>query len=121
MKDFKYNYNNQTGMYRERIKIMQCSTTVDDIGQEIESYVDRGSYWSMVKTFSNREELRNGSEKFAIDKRFVIKYNKGLDDFVDSEQNTFEVIHKGITYKVKEAINDNDLNETITIRLLGHA
>lgn len=108
-------------MYRERIKLMKLEITLDDISQEIETYVDYGNYWSMVKTFSNREELRNGTEKFAIDKRFVIKYNKSLDDFVDSEQNTFQVIHKGVTYDVKEAINDNDLNETITIRLLGHA
>ena len=119
MKDYKYNYNNQSGMYRERIEIQQLITTLDETLQEKEEYVSLGKFWAMTKTFTNREILREGSEKFENDRRFVIKYNKSLDEFIYSQTNTFIVIHKNITYNVREAINDNDLNQTITIRLNG--
>ena len=119
MRDNKYNYNSQTGMFREKLQLRQRSVTQDDLLQDIETYTDWGTYWAMVKTLTNRERIEAGQEQLNYSKRFVIKYAKSLDEFIASDQATFEIIHKGITYNVKEAFNDNDLNKTITVFVTG--
>ena len=50
MISFKYNHNNQTGKYRERINIQRTVLTKDSIGQNVRVKTDFGSYWAMVKT-----------------------------------------------------------------------
>lgn len=119
MRDFKYNYRSQSGMYRERITVQRLINNVDRIRQQVEQYETVQSFWAMVKTSSNREQIREGTEHFEIDKRFVVRYNGELMNILNSERNTFVILHEDIRYDVKEAINDNELNETITIRLRG--
>ena len=115
----QYNYNSQTGMYREKINLTRRTVTTDALLQPIETFQDFGSYWAMVKTFNNQEQLQNGTEQLRIRKRFVIKYAKSLQDFIDADHTTFELNHKNVTYDVKEAVNDNELNKTITIYVEG--
>lgn len=119
MKKNNYNYNNQTGMYREKILLRQRTVAQDELMQDIESFEDWGSYWAMVKTSQNGEVMSAAQEQMKIQKRYVVKYSKSLDGFINAEKTSFEIIHKGITYDVKEAINDNDLNQTITIYVEG--
>ena len=119
LKPNKYNYNNQTGMYRNKIMLRQRVTELDELLQEIETYIDYGTFWAMVKTSNSREQIDAGQESTEIQKRYVLKYSKQLDEFINAEKTTFEVIHNGITFDVKEAINDNDLNETVTIYVEG--
>ena len=115
MKPQKYNYNNQTGMFRNKITIRQRTLEVDELLQEIETFVDYGTFWAMVKTSKTDESITAAQESTKIQKRFVVKYSKSLDVFIGAEKTSFEVVHKGIIYDVKEAIDDNDLHETITI------
>lgn len=119
LKPNKYNYNNQTGMYRNKILLRQRVVIQDELMQDIETYVDYGTIWAMVKTSNSREQLEGGQESTEIQKRYVVKYSKRLDDFINAEKTTFEIIHNGITLDVKEAINDNDLNETVTFYVEG--
>lgn len=119
LKPNKYNYNNQTGMYRNKILLRQRVVIQDELMQDIETYVDYGTFWAMVKTSNAREQLEGGQESTEIQKRYVVKYSKRLDEFINAEKTTFEVIHNGVTFDVKEAINDNDLNETVTIFVEG--
>lgn len=119
MNENKYNRNNQSGLFRERIEVSRLINTVDRIRQQVESYEPVGTFWAMVKSYSNRERIDEGTEHFEIDKRFVIKYNRELLDIINENNNTFVVLHRGIMYDVKEAVNDNQLNKTITIRLRG--
>lgn len=121
MKPLKYNYNNQTGMYRHRIIIQQRIITQDELLQDIEEYIEWGKPWAMIKTSKNDESISAGQESTQYSKRFVIKYSASLQGFIDGEHTSFEVVHKGIIYNVKEAVNDNDLNETITIYCEGRA
>ena len=111
----QYNYNNQTGMYRQKIKLTRRTVTTDALLQPIETFEEYGSYWAMIKTFDNRQELQSGTEQTRVRKRFVVKYAKSLQEFLDSEHTSFELEHKGIIYDVREAVNDNELNVTITI------
>lgn len=119
MRDDKYNYNSQTGMFREKILLRRRTVIQDELLQDIETYEDWGSYFAMVKTLTNRERIEVGQEQLMYTKRYVIKYAKSLDKFIESDQASFEIVHKGITCEVKEAVNDNDLNKTITILAFG--
>lgn len=119
MKPQKYNYNNQTGMYRHKILIRQRIVTQDELLQDIDDYVDWGRPWAMVKTSKNEEINENGQEQTKVQKRYVIRYSKSLQAFIDAEKTSFEVVHNGVVFDVKEAVNDNDLNENITIYVEG--
>ena len=119
MKPNKYNYNNQTGMYRHKILLRQRVVIVDDLLQEIESFQDYGSYWAMVKTARSNEVFSARQEQMEVQKRYVVKYSKSLEAFINAEKTSFEIVHNGVTYDVKEAINDNDMDETITIFVEG--
>lgn len=115
MKPNRYNYNSQTGMYRHKILIRQRVITQDELLQEIEDYIEWGNYWAMVKTSKNKDSFSAGQESTEYSKRFVVKYSASLQGFIDSEHTSFEIVQNGITYDVKEAIDDNDLHNTITI------
>lgn len=119
MLENKYNYNNQTGMYRHKVLLRQRSVAQDKYLNEIETYIDWGSYWAMVKSSVNNEVIEAGNEELRVLKRYVIKWSKKLANFLDTDHTSFELIHKGVTYDVKEAYNDNDLNRTITIYVEG--
>lgn len=121
MKDYKYNYNNQTGMFRNKIQLLKTIQTVDDLHQDIESVEDFGFYWAMVKTNRARHLLEDGQDQTQYLKRYVIKYTKRLNDFLNSDHTNFKVLDKGIEYEVLEAVNDNDLNTTVTIYVRGYA
>ncbi|XRD24057.1 hypothetical protein AABM34_16850 [Lysinibacillus fusiformis] len=45
MKQFKYNENNHSGLYRHRISICKRILTKDALLQEIETFEDYGRYW----------------------------------------------------------------------------
>lgn len=119
MKPNKYNYNNQSGMYRHKILIRQRIITTDEIMQEIESYEDYGSYWAMIKTIKGSEFIRASQEQFEKTTRFVIKYSKSLEAFITAEKTSFEIEYKGVVYDVKDAVNDDELSETVTILAEG--
>ena len=114
----QYNFNNQSGQFRQRIQILQRQITQDSIGQNVEQDVDFGTYWAMVKTFVNRNQLNNDVEKTYEDRRFVIKYSRRLSDLLSTQDTIFHVRYKGNEYRVLEATNDNEQNKTLTIRVV---
>lgn len=115
MKDNKYNYRNQSGMYRHKITLKKQTVIQDEYLQDIETFVDYGSYWARLITLKGDEVNRAAQEGQEITKRFVIRFTERLRDFVESEGTSFIIIHKGLTYDVKTALNDDEMNETITI------
>lgn len=88
---------------------------MDELLQEIESYSDYGNYWAMIKTVKGSEYISAAQEQFEKTVRFVIRYSKSLDVFIDTEKTSFEIVYKGITYDVKDAVNDDEMNNTVTI------
>mgnify|MGYP003468121417 FL=1 len=113
----QYNFNNQTGQFKERIEIFMTTISSDQIGQNVKVNTSIGRYWAMVKTYVNRNEIRNGLERTAEDLRFVVKYSKGLNDLLNSSGTIFDVSYDGLNYRVLEAINDNQQNKTFTLRV----
>jgi SPP1 family predicted phage head-tail adaptor len=88
---------------------------VDELLQEIESYTDYGKYWAMIKTVKGNEYISAAQEKFEKTVRFVVLYSKTLEDFINAEKTSFEIVYKGITYDVKDANNDDEMNVKVTI------
>lgn len=88
---------------------------MDELLQEIESYTDYGNYWSMIKTVKGSEYISVAQEQFEKTVRFVIRYSKSLDALITTEKTSFEIVYKGVTYDVKEAVNDDEMNNTVTI------
>lgn len=121
MKQFKYNENNHSGLYRHRILIRKRTLTTDELLQEIETFEDYGSYWAMIKTLKGSEIIGAAREQTKVEKRYVVKYAKSLDEFINDEHTTFEVVQKGVVYDVKSALNDDDMNNTVTIIVKGRS
>ena len=119
MKDNKYNYNNQTGMFRNLISINKLEIVQDEIMQDIEVASLYGRYWAMIKTNRAVDRFQSDEQTTEETIRFVIKYAKSLDEFINSDKTRFKISHKGNEYEVVEAINDNELNQTITILVRG--
>lgn len=115
MKDNKYNYNNQTGMYRNKILIQKQIIEIDARKQQTSKFVDYGYYFAMKKTQRADEIVVADTEKTNVVDRFVIKYSRRLDDLINDQGTSIRIVHKSLTYDVISAINDNGLNETITL------
>lgn len=121
MKQFRYNENNHSGKYRHRILIRKRTLTTDELMQEIETFEDYGRYWAMIKTLKGSEIMDAGREQTKVEKRYVLKYAKSLDEFINSEHTSFEVVQNGVIYDVKSALNDDDMNITVTIVVEGRS
>lgn len=121
MKQFRYNENNHSGLYRHRILIRKRTLTTDELLQEIETFEDYGRYWAMIKMLKGSEIMDAGREQTKVEKRYVLKYAKSLDEFIGSEHTSFEVVQNGVVYDVKSALNDDDMNNTVTIVVEGRS
>ena len=102
-------------MYRHKIFLRQTIRTVDELLQEIEIKVDHGSFWAMIKTLKGQEIIGAAQEQLKVQSRFIVKYSKSLETFIQSDKTSFEILYKNVIYDVTEVLNDNELNETITI------
>ena len=115
MKDNKYNYNDQKGLYRHRIGVYTTELKEDELLQDKEVDVLFARYWAMEQNNRNINQLENDKQATESQKRFVFRYAKSLDDFIRQHDTQFKLEYKGVFYRVKEAFNNNDLNEKITI------
>lgn len=107
--------------FNKRILIRKRTLTTDELLQEIETFEDYGGYWAMVKTLKGSEIMGAGREQTKVEKRYVLRYSKSLDEFIKNEHTTFEVVHNDVLYDVKSAINDDDMNITVTIVVEGRS
>lgn len=114
MRDHKYNYNSQTGMYRNKILIQKQTIEIDARKQQTASFVDCGYYFAMLKTQKADEIVSADNEKTLIIDRFIVKYSKKLDQLINDQGTAIRIIYNSRVYDVTTAINDNGLNETIT-------
>jgi len=105
--------------FKRRIELQERTLTLGPLQNEIESYTSWGKLWCDIKTIRGREYLDANTEKQEIVTRFIVRHSKTLERFMQAEKTYFEIIYKGVTYDVKDAVNDDDLNLTITIMAEG--
>ena len=101
--------------FKRRIELQQRTITVDKLGNERKSFMSWGKLWSDIKTVRGQEYYGAAQEKQNNVMRFIVRHSKTLDAFLHAEKTSFEIIFEGITYDVVDAINDDNLNLTITI------
>ena len=102
-------------MFRHKITIKQPTIVIDEYKQQSERFVDFGIYFAMKKTQKSNEVIGEGLEKAEIVDRFIVKYSKRLNTLIETEGTGFKLFHNNAEYDVISAINDNGMNEHITI------
>lgn len=101
--------------FKHRVELFRRITIVDEMMQEIESYESWSKPWADIKTVKGSEYIEAAQEKQNKTVRFVVRYSKSLERFLQTEKTSFEVVFKGVTYDVKDAVNDDEMNITVTI------
>jgi SPP1 family predicted phage head-tail adaptor len=63
------------GRFDKRITIQKRSATLDDYGQEINSWSDVATVWANVKPISGREKLKAGQVDSILTHTVAVRYN----------------------------------------------
>lgn len=66
------------GKLDKRITLQTRSATLDDYGQELNSWSDFATVWANVKPISGREKLRAMAVQSILTHTVTIRYNVGL-------------------------------------------
>lgn len=101
--------------FNKRIILQKKEIELDDLLQEIETFVEYDPLWAMYKSSRASEVIESGREQMAKEGRFVVRWSKGLQQFINNERATFEILFNDRIYDVESAINDDEANKTITI------
>jgi SPP1 family predicted phage head-tail adaptor len=97
------------GMFNKRIELQRTEEGgFDEEGYPIEPTVTTWELWAMIKPMEAREYVEAKATHSENITRFVIRYRKGID-------STFRINYKGNIYEIESVINDNELNETLTL------
>jgi SPP1 family predicted phage head-tail adaptor len=67
------------GRLRHRITIQQHQTTQDEIGNNIESWVDWATVWANIRPISGREYFQAAATNAEDNVRINIRYRSGID------------------------------------------
>ncbi|TYR75581.1 head-tail adaptor protein [Rossellomorea vietnamensis] len=108
MQPFKYTPNLNSGQLRHKIRFQKLEGVEDELGQYRESWVDGESAWCMIKTMQGREYFAAAASQSENTYRFVIRYRPGID-------SSMRVIYNGRTFNIESAINDDEMNKTLTL------
>ena len=95
--------------FRHRITFKNYTQTENAMGDTISAWVVHSKKWAMIKTVKGKEFVQATSVQGERTLRFVVRYTKGLtnDMRIIYDERTFEII--------APPINDDELNETLTI------
>ena len=101
--------------FKHRIELFQRTTIIDELLQETETYESWGKLWADIKTIKGTEYIAAAQEKQNKTVRFVVRYSKPLERLLQADKTSFEIVYKSVTYDVKDAMNDDEMNKTVTI------
>lgn len=109
MKQNKYNPNFHTGLFRNRISIVEMVDAEDELGNQIEKPEEFTKAWAMIKTLKGSEYLRAGAVRGEKIYRFITHYTRGVTNkmIVKYDNRTFDII--------EPPTNDDEMDRTLTI------
>jgi len=109
MKQNKYNPNFHSGLFRNRISIVEMVDEPDEIGNQIEVERPVKQAWAMIKTLKGSEYFKASSVRGERTYRFITHYTEGIT-------NKMVVKYDGRLFDIIEPpINDDEMNHTLTI------
>lgn len=109
MKQNKYNQNFHTGLFRNRISIVEMIDTEDELGNQEETEQEFTKAWAMIKTLKGSEYLKAAAVRAEKIYRFIIHYTPGVTNkmIVKYDKRVFDII--------EPPTNDDEMNRTLTI------
>lgn len=108
MKPNKYNTNNHTGKYRNKIEIQEFAESVNENGYPVEDWVTKCFLWANIKTVKGSEFVSGASEFSAETYRFIVRYTNGL-------HAKMRIVFKGRIFDIQTILNDDEMLDTQTI------
>lgn len=109
MKPNKYDQNNHTGKYRNKIEIQEFdSDSVNENGYPEGEWKTKYSLWSNIKTVKGSETISAASELNTDTYRFIVRYTNGL-------HAKMRVLFKGRIFDIQAILNDDEMLNTQTI------
>lgn len=109
MKQNKYNPNFHTGLFRNRISIVEMIDTEDELGNQIEEPKEVTKAWAMIKTLKGSEYLKAAAVRADKIYRFIIHFTPDITSkmIVKYDKRTFDII--------EPPTNDDEMDRTLTI------
>ena len=110
MRPYKYNPNNHSGLFRNRISILQMVSGEDELGNQtgLEERLFTQA-WAMIKTVKGSEYLSAAAVRGERIYRFIIHYAPGIT-------NDMTIAYEGRKFDIIEPpINDDEMDSTLTI------
>lgn len=109
MKQNKYNPNFHSGLFRNRISIVEMVDTEDELGNQIEKENEVTKAWAMIKTLKGSEYLKASAVRAERVFRFIIHYTPGITNkmIVKYDGRYFDII--------EPPVNDDEMYDTLTI------
>ena len=94
------------GRFDKRITIQTRSATLDDYGQQIDSWSDLATLWANIKPISGREKLKAGQVDSILTHTVAVRYNVSLTPprVVDA----WRIVYNGRYFNITSSM---DLNE----------
>lgn len=108
MKPNKYDQNNHTGKYRNKIEVQEFTESVNENGYPVEEWKTKHSLWSNIKTVKGSETISAASELNTDTYRFIVRYTSGL-------HAKMRVLFKGRIFDIQAILNDDEMLNTQTI------
>ncbi len=109
MKQNKYNPNFHSGLFRNRISIVEMVDEEDEIGNQKEVEREFKKAWAMIKTLKGSEYLNAAAIRAEKVYRFIIHYTPGVTNkmVVKYDDRLFDII--------EPPTNDDEMDHTLTI------
>lgn len=109
MKQNRYNPNFHSGLFKNRISIVEMVDIEDELGNQIEDEQEFTKAWAMIKTLKGSEYLKAAAVRAERIYRFIIHYTPDITNkmIVKYDNRTFDII--------EPPTNDDEMDRTLTI------
>lgn len=93
----------RAGRLRHRLTIQEPVTSRGDSGEELVTWVTRGTVWAGIEPIRGKEALTANQILADLDTRIVIRWS----GFVDDMTAKWRVLHKTTTYNIVSIAHKN--------------
>lgn len=99
----------QAGRLRHRIRIQEKATTLDDLGEPVNSWADVAAVWSDKMALRQREFVAAGGEQQEVTVVYRIRWRPDINV-------QMRVIDGGTALNIRQAIDETGARRTLTLR-----
>jgi SPP1 family predicted phage head-tail adaptor len=97
----------RSGRLRHSVHIERQSTTQDEFGQRVETWVEIAHKRAAIEPLNGKEYFADRGEQAEVETRIRIRYDSAISDLTPADR----VNHDGIIYDIVSVINPNERGE----------